>query len=139
AFNECRVAVVTNIGQGDHLGIADINDPEQLAKVKRTIVDVIAKETGTAVLNAGDPLAAGMAQHCKGRVLYFDRDPDNPVISQHRDNGGAAMFVRDGQIVLAEGVIERTLIALDRILLTQSGRIGFEVENALASIGAAWA
>ena len=41
-FDRCDVAVVTNIGEGDHLGLADIETLEKLAKVKRCIVDVVA-------------------------------------------------------------------------------------------------
>ena len=40
-FDRCDVAVVTNIGEGDHLGLDDIETPEDLARVKRTIVDVV--------------------------------------------------------------------------------------------------
>jgi cyanophycin synthetase len=42
AFDYCDVAVVTNIGDGDHLGISEINTIEDLAKVKRCIVDVVS-------------------------------------------------------------------------------------------------
>ena len=35
-FDRCDVAVVTNIGEGDHLGMAEIHTLEKLALVKRT-------------------------------------------------------------------------------------------------------
>src|SRR5207244_8429664 len=41
-FDRCDVAVVTNIGEGDHLGVGDVETTEQLAKVKRTLVEVVA-------------------------------------------------------------------------------------------------
>ncbi len=138
AFNECKVAVVTNIGDGDHLGLNDINTVEELAKVKRTIVDVVAKD-GYAVLNANDPLVVEMAGYCPGKVLYFAIDPTNPVIAAHRKQGGAAIYVRNGFITLAQGSREERLIAVDDLPLTYGGRISFEVENALAALGAAWA
>jgi cyanophycin synthetase len=138
AFNECKVAVVTNIGEGDHLGTVDTSTVEELAKVKRTIVDVVADD-GTAVLNAADPLVAGMAQYSHGKVLFFARDGQNPAIAEHRAKGGAAIFVRDNAIVLAEGEREEVLIPLDHIPMTFGGRVTFEVENALAALGAAWA
>ena len=138
AFNECQVAVVTNIGEGDHLGTADTGTAEELAKVKRTIVDVVA-DNGTAVLNAADPLVAGMAQYSQGSVLLFARDGRQPAIVEHCAKGGAAIFVRDNLIVLAEGAHEVVLIALNDIPITFGGRVPFEVENALAAIGAAWA
>ncbi len=60
AFDRCDVAVVTNIGDGDHLGLSDINTAAELAKVKRCVVEAVAPE-GWAVLNANDPLVVEMA------------------------------------------------------------------------------
>jgi cyanophycin synthetase len=137
-FDRCLVAVITNIGRGDHLGLSDINTTEQLAKVKRTPVDVVLPE-GAAVLNATDPLVAAMAEHCRGGVIYFARDGGHPVIVEHRARGKRAAFVRDGKIVLAEGAQETQLVSLAGVPLTHGGRVGFNVENALAAAAAAWA
>ena len=137
-FDQCDVAIVTNIGDGDHLGLNDINTSEDLAKVKRTIVDVVSP-TGTAVLNANDPLVVNMASYCPGNVLFFALNPAHPVIAAHRAAGGRAVFVRNKTIILAAGSDEDEVITLDRIPMTFDGRISFEVENALAVLGAAWA
>ena len=53
-FDRCDVAVVTNIAEGDHLGLADVDTPEQLARVKRTVVEAVAPG-GAAVLRADCP------------------------------------------------------------------------------------
>jgi cyanophycin synthetase len=137
AFDYCDVAVVTNIGEGDHLGLQDINTPEALAKVKRCIVEAVSP-TGHAVLNAADPLVVEMAAHCPGGIVFFALDPQNPVIVRHRGLSGRAAFVRDHQIVLAEGEREETVISLDRLPLTRGGQVSFQVENSLAAIAAAW-
>jgi cyanophycin synthetase len=136
-FDQCDVAVVTNIGEGDHLGLSDIDTLEKLARVKRTIVDVVAKE-GAAVLKADDPLVAEMAAHCPGSVVFFALDPDHPLLVRRRSEGGRVVFVRDGSIVLAEGPLEIPLLSLERIPLTHGGRVGFQVENTLAATAAAW-
>ncbi len=138
AFDACQVAVITNIGSGDHLGIGEIESVEDLAKLKGTIVRAVSP-AGTAVLNAADPVVAGMAGQCKGRVLYFALDPGHPVIVQHRAEGGAAVFVRDGFAVVADGGQERPVVRVDRVPLTFGGRVGFQIENLLAAIGAAYA
>ncbi len=138
AFNVCDAAIVTNIGGGDHLGINDVNTPEQLAKVKRGIVEVVPPG-GTAVLNAADPQVAGMAKYSKGSVLFFALSPDHDVIAEHRRSGGRALFVSEGNIVLAEGDRETRLMPVAAIPMTLGGRIGFEIENALAAIGGALA
>ncbi len=137
-FDRCSVAIVTNLGEGDHLGLNDIQTLEKMALVKRTIVDVVLPE-GSAVLNAADPLVAGMAPKCRGSVIYFARDPNEPVIEEHRRKGGRVVFVRDEMIVLAEGDREQPLISLSRVPMTRGGRIGFQIENALAASAAAWA
>jgi cyanophycin synthetase len=136
-FDLCDVAVVTNIGEGDHLGLADIQTTEQLAKVKRCIVDVVAPN-GTAVLKADDPLVAAMAAHCPGSTVFFAYDGQFPLLAQWRREGGRVAFVKDNAITLADGGAEFALLSLDRIPLTFNGRIRFQVENALAAAAACW-
>lgn len=136
-FDRCDVAVVTNIGEGDHLGIANISTPEQLARVKRTIVDVVAPE-GSGVLNADDPLVVAMAEHCPGQIVWFSMKSDNEQVIAGRKAGGRAVFVRDQNLILAHGETEFALISLDRIPITHAGKIRFQVENAMASAAAAW-
>ena len=52
--------------------------------------------------------------------------------------GGRAVFVRDGQIIFAEGSREEILMTVDAVPLTLGGKISFHVENTLASVAAAW-
>jgi len=137
-FDRCDVAVVTNIAEGDHLGIGGIDTVEQLAAVKQTLVTAVAPQ-GTAVLKADDPLVAAMAPRCPGSVLLFARDGNHPLILKQRAQGGRVAFVRDQAVVLAEGEVEFVLLSLDRIPLTHQGRIGFQVENVLAAAAATWA
>jgi cyanophycin synthetase len=136
AFDKCDVAVVTNIGEGDHLGLNGINTIEQLAKVKRCIVDVV-DPNGYAVLNAEDPLVVDMAKYCKGNVLFFAQDPDHPIITEHRQKGGRVIFTRDNTVVSAQGQNEIIILPLERIPMTHGGKIRFQVENAMAALGAA--
>jgi len=137
AFDRCDVAIVTNIGLGDHLGLSYINSVEDLAVVKRVIVENVAPG-GMAVLNAADPIVARMASHCPGEVTYFAIDRHHPVMATHRAQGHRIVY-RDGDaIVAAEGLLEHR-IALANIPITRNGAIGFQVENAMAAIAAAWA
>lgn len=137
-FRYCDVAVVTNIEGGDHLDLHDINTIEKLAAVKRTVVEAVAPH-GTAVLNALDPLVADMAGHCPGSVCYFSSGDATGLIRRHCAAGGRSLYVRDRMVVLAEGGAETPFLPLDSIPLTHGGTIRFQVENALAAIGAAWA
>jgi cyanophycin synthetase len=136
-FDRCDVAVVTNIGQGDHLGVSDIDTLEQLSYVKSTLVAAVAPG-GAAVLWADDPHVVSMAPYCRGSVIYFSRDGRHQVVARHRAAGGRAVFDRGGHLVLAEGERETVLTSLRRVPLTHGGRIGFQVLNALAAAAAAW-
>ncbi|WP_170942310.1 cyanophycin synthetase, partial [Noviherbaspirillum denitrificans] len=135
-FDRCNVAVVTNIGEGDHLGLNFITTVEDLAVVKRVIVQNVAPN-GTAVLNAADPMVASMAAVCPGSVTFFAKDVHHPVMTMHRAQGRRVVYVDGDAIVAAEGKASHR-IPLKDIPLTRNGTIGFQVENAMASIGAAW-
>jgi cyanophycin synthetase len=137
-FDKCDVAVVTNIAEPDHLGLAYIETPEQMFGVKRCAVDVVLPD-GASVLNAADPLVAEMAPLSNGQVIFFALDPSHAVVIKHRAEGRRAVIVRDGLIVLAEGPAEVPLIALTDVPLTHGGRVPFQVENALAAAAAGWA
>ncbi|MCU0972684.1 MAG: Mur ligase family protein, partial [Burkholderiales bacterium] len=137
AFDRCRVAVVTNIGAGDHLGLNHINTLEDLAAVKQVVVQNVSPD-GVAVLNAADPLVAAMAESCPGSVTFFAADPHHPVMAAHRARGRPVVCVEGDAIVAAMGG-RRQRIPLADILLTRNGTIPFQVENALAATAAAWA
>ncbi|GIX04323.1 MAG: cyanophycin synthetase [Planctomycetaceae bacterium] len=136
-FDRCDVAIVTAIGEGDHLGLMGIQTLEQLVRVKRVPVENVSRD-GYAVLNAEDPLVAGMAEFCPGQVVYFARDPEHPVLSQQRQRGGRWVCVREGTVVLGQGVQETRLLEVAQIPMTHNGLVGFQVLNALAAAAAAW-
>ncbi|KGD97110.1 cyanophycin synthetase [Achromobacter sp. RTa] len=137
AFDRCNVAIVTNIGMGDHLGLGYISTVEDLAVVKRVIVQHV-HPGGTAVLNAADPIVAEMAASCPGSITYFAEDRNHPVMATHRAQGLRAVY-RDGDAIVAAQGADETRYPLSAIPLTRNGAITFQVENAMASIAAAWA
>ena len=137
AFDRCDVAVVTNLGMGDHLGLSFISTVEDLAVVKRVIVQNVARH-GTAVLNATDPMVARMADACPGAVTFFAVDRRHPVMATHRAQGKRVVYVEGEDIVATQGRVEQR-IALAQIPLTRNGSIGFQIQNAMAATAAAWA
>ena len=137
AFDRCDVAVVTNVGSGDHLGLNYITTVEDLAVLKRVIVQNIA-DGGVAVLNAADPIVVAMARHCRGSVTFFAVDRQHPVMATHLAQGRRAVYIEDEHLVAAQGKVKHQL-ALSSIPVTHSGRIGFQVENVMAAVAAVWA
>ena len=135
-FDRCQVAVVTNLGAGDHLGMNFLNTVEELALVKRVIVQNVAP-TGYAVLNAADPVVANMASTCPGQIIFFAADRHHPLMATHRAQGKRCVYIDGDMLVAAQGSW-RENIALRDIPITRGGAIGFQVENAMASVAAAW-
>ena len=135
-FDRCQVAVVTNIGEGDHLGMNFIHTVEDLAVLKRVIVQNVSPD-GFGVLNAADPMVAAMAPACPGRVIFFATDRHHPVMAMHRAQGHRSVYVDGDAIVAAEGSW-RESIPLHDVPITRGGKIAFQVENAMAAVGAAW-
>jgi cyanophycin synthetase len=114
-----------------------ITTVDDVMLLKRVIVQNVAPN-GYAVLNAIDPHVAPMANVCLGKVIYFGADRHHPIMATHRAQGNRVVYVEGEHIVCAEGAFKETL-ALAEIPLTRNGSIGFQVDNAMASIGAAWA
>src|SRR5204862_6474962 len=84
---------VRNIA-ADHLGLNGIETLEQLAEVKRIVVEV-ARDC--AVLNADDLLCLRMADHTQAaRIAYVTMNPQHELVRQHIRSGGLAAVLEDG-------------------------------------------
>jgi len=140
-FDHCQVAVVTNLGAGDHLGLNYITTVEELAVLKRVIVQNVTPREGYAVLNAADPNVAAMADTCPGKVIFFAADRHHGRMAAHRAQGGRTVYVDPGldggSVVAAEGS-GRMHVPLADVPITRNGTIGFQVENVMAAVAAAW-
>jgi cyanophycin synthetase len=137
-FDRCEVAVVTNIGEGDHLGLNYITSVEDLAILKRVVVQNVAP-TGAAVLNAVDPMVVKMGEKCAGRVIFFAQNQHHPVIAAHRAKNKKVIYYDGTHIVASKGSRVMYRFPVSEIPLTKNGVLGFQVENVMAAIGAAWA
>ncbi len=140
-FND--VAVVTNV-TGDHLGLGGVETLQQLADVKAVVVDAVPR-SGTAVLNADDPLVLAMAERCRGSIALVsirgpDTDPGLPVAS-HLAAGGLAGRLEsyDGEerLVIRRGPNAVVAIAVGAIPITLGGAARMHVANAMAAACAA--
>ncbi len=135
-FDRCDVAIVTNVGEGDHLGLNGIHDVAALAAVKAVPVRAVSSR-GAAVLCADDPLVVAMAKLCRGTVLFFGRDPSSAVLRAERAAGGTVVTVLDGQLCIARGAKVTPVARVEQLPLTMGGRVGFQLDNLLAAVAAA--
>jgi cyanophycin synthetase len=135
------VAVVTNV-TGDHLGLKDVETIEQLAAVKRVVVEAVPRN-GTAVLNADDKLVADMRKHCSGSVIFFSVQGRNELVERWVGRGGKAIVLQPsprGEIMaLREGRRTTPIAWVHQLPATFEGRARMMVANAMAAAAAAHA
>jgi len=135
------VGVVLNV-TGDHLGLHGIDTLEQLAAVKRVVVEAVPRD-GTAVLNADDDLVLAMRRHCAGEVILFSMQKDHELIARWIRRGRKAVLLEDGDrgemVVLRDGRRTDALGYTHQFPATFDGRARMNVQNALAAAAAAHA
>jgi cyanophycin synthetase len=130
------VAVVTNVTE-DHLDQYGIRTLDQLAEVKAAITK-ITKPDGWDVLNADDPRVLAMRRLAAGRPWLFSLDADHPAIRTTLAEGGRAISVLDGALVLmTSGRQGHRLLPIEDVPVTLAGISSHNISNAMAAAAAA--
>jgi cyanophycin synthetase len=130
--NEINVGAVLNV-QADHLGLKGIDTLEQLAEVKRVVIEVASD---CAVLNADDPLVLKMAGHTEARsICYVTLNPQHTLVREHIRAGGRACALEAGvngqMITLYDRGGHIPLLWTHLIPATLEGRAMHNVQNAM--------
>jgi cyanophycin synthetase len=140
-WDRCDVGCVLNVS-ADHLGLGGVETTDDLAFVKRLVVEVV-RDQGTSVLNADDPLTLAMSRHAEGKVMYFSRSATNEAVRSHVREGGRAAVIEQGvngdMLTIYDGDRHLPLIWTHLIPATFEGKAKFNVENALAAASVAYA
>jgi cyanophycin synthetase len=126
------VAAVLNV-QPDHLGLKGIDTLEQLAQVKRIVVEVAQD---TAVLNADDPHCLRMADYSNAKNLcYVTLNPAHSLVREHIRAGGRAVSLESGingqMITIYDHGTHIPLLWSHLIPATLEGRATHNVQNAM--------
>jgi len=130
-FSRCDIGIITNI-QEDHLGISDINDLKDLARVKAVVVNSV-KKTGWAVLNAEDVNCVEIAKGLDCKVAYFSMNEHCDVIVNHCRTGGIAAIYENGFITIKKGDWKMRVEKATHVPLTLNGKAKFMISNVLAA------
>ncbi|HEX8783148.1 MAG TPA: cyanophycin synthetase, partial [Steroidobacteraceae bacterium] len=130
--NEVNVGAVLNV-QPDHLGLKGIETLEQLAEVKRIVVEVASD---CAVLNADDPLVLKMSGYTEAKhICYVTLNPQHALVREHVRAGGRACALEAGvngqMITLYEKGAHIPLLWTHLIPATLEGRATHNVQNAM--------
>ena len=129
---EVDVGAVLNVAS-DHLGLKGIDTLEQLAEVKRIVVEAA---TECAVLNADDPNVLKMSAYTDAKVLcYVTMNPSHPLVREHVRAGGRACALEQGvnghMITLYDKGSHIPLLWTHLIPATLEGRALHNVQNAM--------
>ena len=136
---EVDVGAVLNV-QSDHLGIKGIDTLEQLAEIKRIVVEV-AREC--AVLNADDPNVIRMSAYTEAKVIcYVTLNPSHALVREHIRAGGRACALEAGvnghMITLYDKGSHIPLMWTHLIPATMEGRALHNVQNAMVAAAMAF-
>jgi cyanophycin synthetase len=128
----CDVGAVLNV-KSDHLGLRGIGTLEQLAAVKRIVVEV-ARDA--AILNADDPLCLKMADYTSAKQLcYVTMDPTHALVGEHIRAGGRGVVLESGikgqMITIYDHGAHIPLLWTHLIPATLEGRALHNVQNAM--------
>jgi cyanophycin synthetase len=134
-----NVGAVLNV-QSDHLGLKGIDTLEQLAEVKRIVVEVA---TDCAVLNADDPNVLKMSGYTDAKVIcYVTQNPSHALVREHVRAGGRACALEAGvngsMITLYDKGSHIPLLWTHLIPATMEGRALHNVQNAMVAAAMAF-
>ncbi|HMB74959.1 MAG TPA: Mur ligase family protein, partial [Kiloniellaceae bacterium] len=138
-YERCDVGAVLNVA-ADHLGLRGVDTLEDLAQVKRIVIEV-AKDT--AILNADDDLCLKMADYTKAENLcYVTMNAAHPLVGEHIRAGGRALVLEQGingqMITIYDNGAHIPLMWTHLIPATLEGKAMHNVQNALFAAGLAY-
>ncbi len=136
---EVDVGAVINVAS-DHLGLKGIDTLEQLAEIKRIVVEV-ARDC--AVLNADDPNVLKMSAYTDAKVIcYVTMNPSHPLVREHIRAGGRACALEQGvnghMITLYDKGSHIPLLWTHLVPATMEGRALHNVQNAMVAAAMAF-
>ena len=138
-YRESNVSACLNV-TADHLGLRGIDTVEQLAEVKRVVVEIA---TDLAALNADDPLCLKMADYTEARQLcYVTMDPAHPLVKEHIRINGIAVVLEQGMngqmITLYDSNGHHIPVVWTHLIpATLEGRALHNVQNAMFAVALA--
>ncbi|GAB5489691.1 MAG: cyanophycin synthetase [Parasphingorhabdus sp.] len=138
-YDSTNVSACLNVSS-DHLGLGGIDTLEQLAEIKRIVVEAA---TDTVVLNADDKNCLLMADYCDAdHIFYVTMDHNHPLVKQHIDAGGKAAVLEKAMngdmITIYDNCTHISLIWTHLIPATIEGKATHNVQNAMFAAAMAY-
>lgn len=138
-YSTCDVGACLNIS-ADHLGQRGVDTLEQLAKIKRVVVEVAQD---CVVLNADDIHCLQMAEFCQAKqICYVTVDSGHGLVREHIRQGGMAVVLEKGingdMITIYDKGAHIPLLWTHLIPATIEGKAMHNVQNAMFATAIAY-
>ncbi len=138
-YDSTNVSACLNVAS-DHLGLGGVETLEQLAAIKRIVVEAA---TDTVVLNADDKNCLLMADHSDAKhIFYVTMNHDHKLVKQHIDAGGKAAVLEKAMngdmITIYDNCTHISLIWTHLIPATIEGKATHNVQNAMFAAAMAY-
>ncbi len=138
-FDEAQVAIITSIGEADHLGIDYLYTPEDILSVKKTILRSVAAN-GYVILNADDELVRNLNQETQAHIIYFSLDAHNPILKAHLGNQGTIIYYDEKQsAIILKNATEQHEFQIDNIAYIFNQNTLFQIQNTMCALASIWA
>ena len=124
-FHHCLAGIVTNVYE-DHMGLDGIDSIDQMAAVKATVAERVAKN-GTLVLNADNDWTRRMAGKSRAPAIYFTTGNDDGQFER-------LFFMRDHCIYKRINQAETFVMDARKIPITYRNMLPYNIENVLAAL-----
>ena len=131
--DRCTVGALLNVGR-EQIGIDGIETVEQMANVKRQVVDAAEERV---VLNADDPLCLKLAdEFSASKTTLYSLHANSKTLQQHLARGVRVVCATDGsdsKIIVLEKERSQTIMPTHKLKFAWGGRIRHNLSNALAA------
>lgn len=138
-YTQSDVAACLNV-TADHLGLGGIDTEEQLAVVKRVVVE---SASGSVVLNADDIHCLRMADFSQAQhICYITMNAEHGLVKEHIRAGGRAVVLETGingdMITLYDKEMHIPILWSHLIPATLEGKALHNVQNAMFAVAMAY-
>ncbi|MEZ5757500.1 MAG: cyanophycin synthetase [Emcibacteraceae bacterium] len=138
-YDSTNVSACLNVAS-DHLGMGGIDTLEQLAEIKRIVIEAA---TDTVVLNADDKHCLLMADYADAdNIFYVTMHHDHALVKQHIDAGGKACVLEKGMngdlITIYDNSTHIPVLWSHLIPATIEGKALHNVQNAMFAVAMAY-
>ncbi|WP_299844577.1 cyanophycin synthetase [uncultured Roseovarius sp.] len=138
-YQRSNVAACLNVS-ADHLGLRGINTVEELAVVKRVVVE---SATDTVVLNADDINCLRMADFSEAdSICYITMNSDHALVKEHIQAGGQAVVLEKAMngdmITIYHKGTHLPVLWSHLIPATLEGKALYNVQNAMVAAAMAF-